>query len=62
MTDGHLERERKFDVPLDFDLPPLPGSSATTLEQRATYYDTTAATLQRHGVTLRRRVGGDDDG
>jgi CHAD domain-containing protein len=62
VSDEHLERERKFDVPADFELPALPGARVQTHLLRATYYDTDDALLQARGVTLRRRVGGPDDG
>ena len=45
------------------DLQPDGGSfEATTDELRAVYFDTPQATLQRLGVTLRRRTGGADAG
>lgn len=62
MADRSLERERKFDVPSDFSLPELGESRHETYDLRATYYDTDDALLQARGVTLRRRVGGTDDG
>ncbi len=62
MPDEYLERERKFDVPVDFELPNLPNARRETHRLRATYYDTDDALLQARGVTLRRRVGGSDDG
>ena len=62
MPGEHLEQERKLDVPADFELPELPGARVETHRLRATYYDTDDALLQARGVTLRRRVGGPDDG
>ncbi|GAB2771488.1 CYTH and CHAD domain-containing protein [Amycolatopsis magusensis] len=64
-----LERERKFDFPLDLPIPdlrargPIAGQS-DPLEERldATYYDTARYDLARAGVTLRRRTGGGDEG
>ncbi len=67
----HLEQEHKFDVQEGFaftDLrPPLarlgvhaePAQRATL---RATYFDSTDLRLLRANVTLRRRVGGTDEG
>jgi CHAD domain-containing protein len=62
MAGSYLERERKYDVPLDFVLPDLPGAVHRKLELSATYYDTDDGLLQERGITLRHRVGGDDDG
>ncbi|AXB42036.1 CYTH and CHAD domain-containing protein [Amycolatopsis albispora] len=64
-----LERERKFEFPLDLAIPDLRArgpvaSQADPVEERleATYYDTPRYDLIRAGVTLRRRTGGGDDG
>ncbi|BFU46888.1 CHAD domain-containing protein [Krasilnikovia sp. MM14-A1004] len=63
------ETERKYDVPADFELPPLSGvggvsraSDAETHDLDATYFDTEDLRLARHRHTLRRRTGGSDDG
>jgi CHAD domain-containing protein len=68
VANEYVEREVKFDVSESFELPDL-NSAAEAVEVasdvinlRATYYDTTDRHLQRHGVTLRRRTGGDDAG
>jgi inorganic triphosphatase YgiF len=66
----HLEIEQKYDVDDDFVLPQLTGS---VLEGRkatrparyflsATYYDTEDLDLLAAKTTLRRRVGGTDEG
>lgn len=66
---AHLEIERKFDLPPDELVPepqdwPRVGRVGT--ERRyllhATYFDTDALDLASHGVTLRRRQGGPDEG
>jgi CHAD domain-containing protein len=63
------EVERKFRVHGLYRLPDLVAAGAvagmedcgvTTLD--ATYYDTEDLRLAREGITLRRRVGGDDEG
>ncbi|MFB9176700.1 CHAD domain-containing protein [Dactylosporangium sucinum] len=66
---GKLEVERKYEVPVDFALPPLTGiggvaSVGDADDQRldATYYDTPTLRLARGRVTLRRRTGGNDAG
>lgn len=63
------EIERKYDVPLGFELPDLTGVTdvvgvGEADEQRlaATYFDTPELRLARHRVVLRRRVGGTDPG
>lgn len=68
MTD-HLEIERKFDVPSDFvvpDLSDVPGCARLddprAAQLIAGYFDTEDLRLAGHGITLRRRSGGDDDG
>ena len=69
MTSTHREVERKFRVTDDFTLPDLVGfggvadvSPQPPLEMSATYHDTRDLTLIRWHTTLRRRVGGHDDG
>ena len=67
----HLETEQKYDADADFVLPKL-GSLPDLGGKRladpkrvylsATYYDTEDLALIQHKVTLRRRVGGDDEG
>lgn len=65
----HLEIERKYDAESDFALPDLtglPGVSAVSEPQThllvANYFDTDDLRLAAHGITLRRRRGGDDAG
>ena len=67
----HLETEQKYDADADFVLPKLgslPGLGGKRLADpkriylSATYYDTEDLALIQHKVTLRRRVGGDDEG
>jgi inorganic triphosphatase YgiF len=70
-TGDHLETEQKYDADADFVLPEL-GSLPELGGRRpadprriylsATYFDTEDQRLIRHKVTLRRRVGGDDEG
>ena len=72
MTDStgqHLETEQKYDAAADFILPELSGLAGyakATRRQRyylsATYFDTEGLDLIKNGVTLRRRVGGPDEG
>ena len=61
----HLETEQKYDADADFALPEL-GGRRTAAPKRiylsATYFDTDDLDLIRHKITLRRRVGGDDEG
>ena len=67
----HLETEQKYDADADFVLPKL-GSLPDLGGKRladpkriylsATYFDTEDLALIQHKVTLRRRVGGDDEG
>jgi inorganic triphosphatase YgiF len=67
----HLETEQKFDADAEFALPNL-GSLPELGGRRpadprqiylsATYFDTEDLDLLKHKVTLRRRVGGDDEG
>jgi CHAD domain-containing protein len=63
------EVERKYDVAESALLPSLAGvgevatvAQAVTADLEAVYYDTEDLALARHGVTLRRRTGGHDDG
>lgn len=67
----HLETEQKYDADADFVLPKLgnlPDLGGKRLADpkriylSATYYDTEGLALIQHKVTLRRRVGGDDEG
>jgi inorganic triphosphatase YgiF len=67
----HLETEQKYDADAGFvlptlgSLPELGGRRATEPRRiylSATYFDTEDQRLIRHKVTLRRRVGGDDEG
>jgi inorganic triphosphatase YgiF len=67
----HLETEQKYDADAGFVLPKLGrlpelGGRRATSPRRiylsATYFDTEDQRLIRHKVTLRRRVGGDDEG
>jgi inorganic triphosphatase YgiF len=67
--DEHLETEQKYDVDADFVLPDLrglTGSTKVTLPRRyflsATYFDTDDLDLIKNHMTLRRRVGGTDEG
>ncbi len=70
-TGDHLETEQKYDADAGFvlpklsDLPELGGrrpAGARRIYLSATYYDTEDLGLLRHKITLRRRVGGDDEG
>jgi len=67
----HLETEQKYDADAGFALPTLGslpelGGRRATEPRRiylsATYFDTEDQRLIQHKVTLRRRVGGDDEG
>jgi len=67
----HLETEQKYDADADFvlpklgSLPELGGRRATDPKRiylSATYFDTEDLALIQHKITLRRRVGGDDEG
>ena len=65
MTGDHLETEQKYDADADFVLPELGGRRSAEPKRiylSATYFDTDGLDLIRHKVTLRRRVGGDDEG
>jgi CHAD domain-containing protein len=59
---GHTEIERKYDVDPDFVLPDLSTDAPETRTLLARYYDTSDLRLAAHGVTLRHRRGGEDDG
>jgi inorganic triphosphatase YgiF len=68
-TGKHLETEQKYDAAADFVLPDLSGLEGRTKakgRQRfylsATYFDTEELDLIKNRVTLRRRVGGPDEG
>jgi inorganic triphosphatase YgiF len=65
----HLETEQKYDADADFVLPDLAGlggSAKATRARRyylsATYFDTDDLDLSKNRITLRRRVGGTDEG
>ena len=65
----HREIERKLEVPARFRVPSLAGLGGVaearqlpTLRLSAVYYDTADLRLARNHITLRRRVGGHDDG
>ena len=67
----HLETEQKYDAEPGFVLPKLgslpelggrPATDPRRIYLSATYFDTEDQRLLRHKVTLRRRVGGDDEG
>ncbi|GAA2620749.1 CYTH and CHAD domain-containing protein [Actinomadura fulvescens] len=69
MAVNHLEVERKYDAGPDFvvpDLTGLPGVAGIgdpeTHHLVATYFDTDDLRLASHGITLRRRRGGEDAG
>ena len=72
MTDStgkHLETEQKYDAAADFTLPDLSGLEGRVKakgRQRyylcATYFDTEELDLIKNRITLRRRVGGPDEG
>ena len=66
---SHREVERTFDPPADADLPDLSkldgvhsAEAGPELELEATYFDTERLDLMANWVTLRRRIGGDDEG
>jgi inorganic triphosphatase YgiF len=70
-TGDHLETEQKYDADADFVLPKLGAlpelggrrpADPRRIYLSATYYDTEGLDLLEHKVTLRRRVGGDDEG
>jgi inorganic triphosphatase YgiF len=67
----HLETEQKYDADAGFvlpklgSLPELGGRRAADPKRiylSATYFDTEDLALIQHKITLRRRVGGDDEG
>ncbi|WP_017592978.1 CYTH and CHAD domain-containing protein [Nocardiopsis potens] len=63
----HLEVESTFDAGADFTLPDLADLAPGGVEARrhrlaATYFDTAGLRLAARGITLRRRLGGDDAG
>jgi len=67
----YLETEQKYDAGADFVLPELGGvpglGGRRTADPKriflsATYFDTEGLDLIKHQITLRRRVGGDDEG
>lgn len=63
------EIERKYDVDADAAVPDLAGvgpiaatAEEPTVRMRAVYYDTADRALSRGRITMRRRVGGEDQG
>ncbi|MCP2250340.1 CYTH and CHAD domain-containing protein [Lentzea aerocolonigenes] len=67
MATSVTETERKYEAPSDASLPDLTeitgvATGPEEFDLAATYFDTTDYRLARAGVTLRRRVGGDDEG
>jgi inorganic triphosphatase YgiF len=65
VTGDHLEIEQKYDADADFVLPELGGRRGAEPKRiylSATYFDTDDLDLIKHKITLRRRVGGDDEG
>ena len=65
----HLETEQKYDADADFVLPDLAGLGGSAKATRprtyylsATYFDTDDFDLAKNRITLRRRVGGTDEG
>ncbi|MBO9555182.1 CYTH and CHAD domain-containing protein [Cellulomonas sp.] len=65
----HREVEAAFEVPDDATLPDLSGAGGLARSDRpdpddlvAQYFDTASLDLLRAGVTLRRRIGGSDEG
>jgi inorganic triphosphatase YgiF len=68
-TGDHLETEQKYDADAGFVLPNLSGLEGRTKAAgrkryylSATYYDTDHLDLIKNRITLRRRVGGPDEG
>jgi inorganic triphosphatase YgiF len=70
-TGDYLETEQKYDADAGFVLPKLGAlpelggrrpADPRRIYLSATYYDTEDLDLLKHKVTLRRRVGGDDEG
>ncbi|MDT7789852.1 MAG: hypothetical protein QOF58_8271 [Pseudonocardiales bacterium] len=67
MATSVTETERKYEAPSDASLPDLTtitgvATGPEEFDLEATYFDTDDYRLARAGVTLRRRVGGDDEG
>jgi inorganic triphosphatase YgiF len=67
--DEHLETEQKYEADADFVLPDLRGLGVSARAARprryylsATYFDTDDLDLIKNRITLRRRVGGPDEG
>jgi inorganic triphosphatase YgiF len=67
----HLETEQKYDADADFVLPKLGNlpelggrrvADPKRIYLSATYFDTEGLALIQHKITLRRRVGGGDEG
>ena len=68
-TGDYLETEQKYDADADFVLPDLSGLEGRAKPAgprryylSATYFDTEELDLIRNRITLRRRVGGADEG
>jgi inorganic triphosphatase YgiF len=68
-TGKHLETEQKYDAAADFTMPDLSGPEGFLKAGgrhryylSATYFDTDGLDLIKHKLTLRRRVGGPDEG
>jgi inorganic triphosphatase YgiF len=68
-TGKHLETEQKYDAAAGFVLPDLSGLEGRTKATgrkryylSATYFDTDELDLIKNRITLRRRVGGPDEG
>ena len=68
-TGDYLETEQKYDADAGFVLPDLSGLEGRVKSAgprryylSATYFDTEELDLIRHRITLRRRVGGGDEG
>jgi CHAD domain-containing protein len=67
MATSVTETERKYEAPSDASLPDLTeitgvATGPEVFDLEATYFDTDDYRLARAGVTLRRRVGGEDEG
>ncbi|MGI5502217.1 CHAD domain-containing protein [Lentzea sp. CA-135723] len=67
MATSVTETERKYEAPSDASLPDLTeitgvATGPEEFDLEATYFDTGDYRLARAGVTLRRRVGGSDEG
>ena len=68
-TGKHLETEQKYDAAADFTVPDLSGLDGRVKPAgrhryylSATYFDTDELDLIKNKLTLRRRVGGPDEG